>query len=99
MQFQIPTTDDIRAVVQQELSAFFASNKFQPQTEQDEIGGVEFASRITGKAVPTIYSLTSKNLIPHSKRGKQLYFHKSELLEWISSGRSKTRAEIAATIN
>ncbi len=99
MQFQIPTTDDIRAVVQQELSAFFASNQFQSQPERDEIGGVEFASQITGKTVPTIYTLTSKNLIPHSKRGNQLYFSKKDLLDWIQSGRRKTVSEITAQIN
>lgn len=92
MQLTIPTTDEIRAAVREELAAFFVSNN-PPDEPSDEIGGVEFASRITGKAVPTIYSLVSRRGIPHSKRGKQLYFSRRELLAWIASGRRPTQNE------
>lgn len=98
MQLTIPTTDEIRAVVQQELTAFFASKQFQSQPEEDEIGDIAFASKITGKAVPTIYDLVSKRKIPHSKQGKKLYFSKKDLLDWIQSGRRKTVAEITEQI-
>ncbi len=65
--------------------------------EADEIGkGAEFASKITGKAVPTIYDLVHKRLIPHSKRGKHLYFSRQELIDWLRDGGRKTQAEIAA---
>ena len=94
MQLTIPTTDEIRSAVRDELAAFFSLYRLQPQTETDEIGGVELATRITGKAKPTIYDLAHKRQIPHSKKGKQLYFSKRELLEWIHSGRRKTAAEI-----
>jgi predicted DNA-binding transcriptional regulator AlpA len=94
MQLQIPTTEEIRAVVHEVLADFFSSYQPTPQPEIDEIGGVELAMKITGKAKPTIYSLCSERKIPHSKRGKQLYFSKRELLEWINSGKRKTVAEI-----
>lgn len=94
MQLTIPTTDEIRIAVRNELAAFFSSYRIQSQPEMDEIGGVELAMRITGKAKPTIYSLVSNRKIPHSKRGKQLYFSKKDLLEWIHSGKRKTAAEI-----
>jgi predicted DNA-binding transcriptional regulator AlpA len=94
MQLSIPTTDEIRSAVRDELAAFFSLYHLQPQVETDEIGGVELAMQITGKAKPTIYDLVHKRQIPHSKRGKQLYFSKRELLDWISSGKRKTVAEI-----
>ncbi len=90
------TPDDIRAVVDAALTDFFSSYSIQPKPETTDIGkGAEFASRITGKAVPTIYDLVHKRLIPHSKCGGNLYFKKSELLEWLQSGRRRTQAEIA----
>lgn len=102
MPTQIPTTDDIRAVVQQELSAFFASNKFQPQPEQDEIGGVELAARVTGLAIPTIYTKAHRRELPYSKPegSKKLVFSKRDLETWLRTGKRKTVAEITtAQIN
>ncbi len=94
MQLTIPTNDEIRAAVRDELLTFFSLYQFQPQPEVDDIGGIDLAVKITGKAKPTIYSLVSERKIPHSKRGKQLYFSRKELLEWIYSGKRRTASEI-----
>jgi hypothetical protein len=56
--------------------------------------GIEDASRIIGKAKPTVYSLVRKRLLPCYKNGKKLYFFEDELLEWISKGKKKTLQEI-----
>ena len=93
-QISIPTTEDIRAAVREELAAYFSNFPVNQQTESDEFGGVEMAARITGKAPATIYNLVSRRKIPHSKRGKQLYFSRNELLGWIQSGKRKTVTEI-----
>jgi len=52
------------------------------------------ACAFLGLAKPTIYGLVHKKGIPVSKRGKKLYFSKSELTQWIESGRKKTKKEI-----
>jgi predicted DNA-binding transcriptional regulator AlpA len=96
IEFPILTTEEIRNAVRSELADFFIANNFLIQPEADEIGDVAFASKITGKAIPTIYDLVSKRLIPHSKKGKKLYFSKRELIDWINSGKRKTTAEINA---
>ena len=96
MQLTIPTIDEIEAAVNRAVINALASHQIYPTETPDEIGGVELASRITGKAVPTIYGLVHDRLIPHSKRGKQLYFSKNELLKWIADGRRKTHAESLA---
>ena len=97
MQLNIPTTDDIRAAVRDELAAFFSTFPLQQKIDLEEIGkGAEYAAKITGKAVPTIYDLVHKRLIPHSKRGKDLYFSKTDLLAWIKAGKRKTASEIQA---
>lgn len=39
------------------------------------------------------YKLTSKGLIPHSKRGKKIYFEKSVLDEWLLKNKVKSVEE------
>lgn len=46
-----------------------------------------------------LYKLTSKNLIPHAKRGKKLYFLKSDLDAWLIENRVKTVDEIKEAVN
>jgi excisionase family DNA binding protein len=41
-----------------------------------------------------IYKLTSSREIPHSKRGKRLYFSKMEIDEWLLKQKIKTVDEI-----
>lgn len=55
---------------------------------------IETASKIIGKAKPTIYTLVRERKIPCYKNGKKLYFFEDELVAWISSGKRKTILEI-----
>ena len=45
---------------------------------------------------PTVYGWVHQRAIPCHRRGKKLYFLKSEIDTWLRSGRKKTAAEIAA---
>lgn len=90
------TSDDIRDVIQTELERFFYS--FNPSIAPknlEEIGGIDLAISVTGLARATIYSKVSRREIPHSKRGKRLYFSRSELIQWIAAGKRRTQSEIA----
>ncbi|MEJ7862370.1 MAG: helix-turn-helix domain-containing protein [Pyrinomonadaceae bacterium] len=91
-QLSIP---EVRQLFRQELEQFFSKQLNNQKTETDEIGGIDLAVEITGKAKPTIYGLVHDRKIPHSKRGKQLYFSRRELTEWIKDGKRKTQSEIA----
>lgn len=42
----------------------------------------------------TFYGYTSKGLIPHHKPSKKLIFLKSEIDEWLKSGKVKSNSEI-----
>lgn len=87
------TLEDITRAIRDELKSYFEQ---QEETErEDEIGGIELAIEVTRLAKPTIYSLVSTRKIPHSKRGKKLYFSRRELKEWVKEGRRKTQDEIA----
>lgn len=61
----------------------------EPDGEEERLLNVREAARFLGDAVATLYGRTSKNEIPFYKRGKQVYFKKSELLAWIEEGQVK----------
>lgn len=98
----IPTTEEFRLIIQEQIAPLYLliQQMQQPQVDVDEIGkGAEYASKIIKKAVPTVYKLCNERILPHSKQGKDLYFKKSELLAWLNTGKRKTVSELQAQIN
>ncbi len=88
--------EEIRRIFRDEITNYFSQNPVATaQTNNDEIGGIDLAVQLTGKAKATIYSLCHARLIPHSKQGKQLYFSRKELLDWLKAGKRKTHSELA----
>lgn len=87
------TIDDITRAIRNELKNYFEGQ--EEKEREDEIGGIELAIEVTRLAKPTIYGLVSERKIPHSKRGKKLYFSRKELKEWLKEGKRKTQDEIA----
>ncbi|MEI7725325.1 MAG: helix-turn-helix domain-containing protein [Bacteroidota bacterium] len=68
-----------------------------PTSLKDELPiNIDEACRVTGYAKPSIYSKFSRRGIPGYRRGQKLYFYRSELLEWIKSGKRSTLDEIKA---
>lgn len=55
---------------------------------------IEQAAAFLDRPVSTLYLLAGKREIPHSKKGKRLYFSKANLNDWIESGNVKTKKEI-----
>jgi len=80
------------------IEALLLDLKHAPQEQHadSDLLTITQAGEVINLTVPTIYSLVSKKLIPHNKKGKRLYFLRSELTEWIKSGRKKTIAESQA---
>lgn len=54
---------------------------------------IDEACQLIMKSKSTVYSLVRKQKIPCYKAGKKLYFYKTELLDWITSGKKKCIAE------
>ena len=87
---------EIQTLFRQVLESFFADKEAATATQSlPEIGGMEMAMEITGLKRPSVYGLTSTRQIPHCRQGKRLYFKRSELLQWIESGRKLSGAEMA----
>ena len=64
-----------------------------PQSEEDFMN-IDQVSSFVGLAKPTVYGLIHKQKIPYFKVGKRLYFKKSDLVNWITSAKVKTKKEI-----
>ena len=62
--------------------------------EKDDILEFEGALKLTGYAAPTLYAKTAKGEIPHFKKGRKLFFKRSELIKWIEEGRRKTKKDL-----
>lgn len=62
-----------------------------------DIGGIELAEEITGWAKATIYTKVHFRTIPFIKKEgtKKLFFSRKELLDWLGSGKKKTKDEIS----
>jgi hypothetical protein len=95
-------------VLKQDLSTELAEIKIQlhtltnllrlqssPRDEQDLIG-IKEASGIVNLAIPTIYGLVARRELISYKRARKLYFKKSELVQWIQSGKRSSVSEIHA---
>ena len=54
----------------------------------EEVAGLIHLSKYT------IYSLVHKNTIPYHKRGRRLYFLKSEILTWLKNGKREDKATL-----
>lgn len=55
---------------------------------------MEEASLLTGFSIGHLYRLTSGRGIPHFKKGRKVFFNKSELEAWLQDTRVKTQDEI-----
>ncbi len=62
----------------------------------EEFIDVEQASKLLNLSKQTIYTKSSKREIPAMKRGKRLYFSKSELMQYIKEGKRLTNEDIEA---
>lgn len=76
------------------IEKLLQENKANIILPEDEPLTISEAAKLLRLSVATIYTKVCKNEIPANKQGKRLYFYRSELLNWIKSGRIKTISEI-----
>lgn len=60
----------------------------------DDFMNIEQAASFVGLSKATVYGLTHVRKIPHFKVGKRLYFKKSDIVNWITSTKVKTKQEV-----
>ncbi len=90
------TGAELRKLFREELILFNSeqANKQQATTNQKTVFKFKEALEYLGISKDHGYKLTSKGQIPHSKRGKYLYFEKSELDKWLLSNKVKDASQL-----
>ncbi|GAA4339622.1 hypothetical protein GCM10023149_50430 [Mucilaginibacter gynuensis] len=61
---------------------------------EDILLTVQEAAAFLNLTVPTLYSKVSRMEIAVHKPGKRLYFHKKDLIEYLSTGKRKSAREL-----
>lgn len=76
--------EQLANIVQRSIRDYFSNN---PQNQENgDLMTISEAAKFLNCSIPTIYAKTSKRTIPHSKRGKRVYFSRKELQRWAMEG-------------
>lgn len=86
--------EEFKEFLKDALKETFGEKLSALKDELPEILDVKQAAQFLKLKLATLYEKTSRKLIPHFKRGNKLYFHLSELQQWINNGKIKTIEEI-----
>jgi len=73
-----------------------AQQATKPQRPEKRFFPLSWIVEYTGIPKNSIYQMTSKNRLPHIKRGRRLFFDKTKIDQWLEDGSVKTKAEIEA---
>ena len=65
----------------------------QEQNQVEQYLTIDELCELIGYKKTSIYGLVQKNKIPYHKKGK-LFFLKSEIMEWLKSGKKATSEDI-----
>jgi excisionase family DNA binding protein len=72
----------------------YADKPTRDGPQSDRFLTISQAAELLNLAVPTVYGLVHRSMIPVCKRNKRLYFSEKELRDWIKVGRRQTLQEI-----
>ncbi|WP_029446183.1 helix-turn-helix domain-containing protein [Cellulophaga baltica] len=87
------TAEEIK-VLADEISKNLRSNFQTPlSTQEDPFLTIDEVAKLLNMTKGSIYGLVHKNAIPYHKKGK-LYFLKSEINDWIKSGKRETKSSL-----
>lgn len=87
------TTEELRQIIREEFLQVLKELKLINQEPVEDIIDFLGAVQFLGLAKSTLYQKTSSREIPHFKRGRKLYFKRSELIKFIEKGKQTTVSE------
>ncbi|SFZ90354.1 DNA binding domain-containing protein, excisionase family [Flaviramulus basaltis] len=92
---QLPNVVATLANEVRELKALLL-NKAGAKPEIETPLNIREVSTLTELSVPTLYGYVQRNEIPFYKKGNRLKFFKTEIIDWIKTGKQKTLKELEA---
>jgi excisionase family DNA binding protein len=99
-----PTFDQLPGIVAhltnevQELKALLLQS-LQPHSDIETPINIKDVSTLTELSLPTLYGYVQRNEIPYYKKGNRLKFFKSEIIDWIKTGKQKTIKEVVCDVD
>lgn len=90
----LTTPTELEFLIQNTIRKVINENKVEPPEASKEMLSIDEACTFLNLAKQTLYGFTSKNLIPYFKKGKKLYFRKTDLNKWLMEGKQATKEEI-----
>lgn len=102
MDFILTTKEELSEIIETVVRSVLSDKESSapaPLKPEKEIINIEEACKLLNLARPTIYAYTVKGTIPNFKRGRKLYFRRSELLAWIDGGRRNTVEQEQARVD
>lgn len=90
--------DDLEIIIQEALFKSLQKQQLKREEETERFFSLEEASKFLQLAKQTLYSFTSQRTIPFIKKGKKLYFRKSDLEKWLNEGQKRSKAEIKESL-
>ena len=85
----------IRGTVEELLNARLPKQpEEKPKHPLDGFLNALEAAEFLRLSITTVYTMTSKRLIPFFKKGKKLYFRRDDLVKWMETGRCKDQQQI-----
>jgi len=88
------SAQEFREFLKDALNEILSGQTGAVKEQLPDILDIKQASEYLKLKINTLYEKTSRRQIPHFKKGNKLYFHLSELQDWIKEGKVKTQAEI-----
>ena len=66
---------------------------------EDVFMNIDETAKLVNLAKPSIYGLVHQNRIPYHKKGKRLYFLKSQIIDWLKSGKKESKDDTETKAN
>ena len=66
---------------------------------EDVFMNIDETAKLINLAKPSIYGLVHQNKIPYHKKGKRLYFLKSQIIDWLKSGKKDSKDDTETKAN
>ena len=87
------TADELKDIIRQEVKQ--AVSQVEPsRPAPNEFLTVEEAGQLLSYSQAGIYGLISKRELPFYKKGKRVYFKRSEIEKWVEDGRQESFEEL-----
>ena len=97
----VTTLEELGALIEETVRRVLSEKQTSSEQTNNSyplLLSVKEAAMFLKLAPQTVYGFTSKRLIPFLKRGKKLYFKRTELEQWIERGKKKSISEMNCEI-